>query len=116
MNVKIKKPCKKLKEKDIYVCADKKRIPGKVYRKNQKKSRQPSPPKPKPPKPPKPDKPDKPKKPKAPSGKGGTFLTPLHPFLPSRGRGRPTLNRLTNDQVLRARGIAGSKVFHQLPI
>ena len=65
---------------------------------------------------PKPSKPSKPKKPKQPpktpdDSKGGTFKTPIHPLLPSRGLGRPTLQELTDDQILRAREYKARSYF-----
>ena len=106
MSVKFKKPCKKHPYlKDSYICAGK-TVPGRVYKKLTRKSKNP-----------KPSKPSKPKKPKTPStpddSKGGTFKTPIHPLLPSRGLGRPTIDRLSDDDILRARGIQGSKLFHK---
>ena len=103
------KRCKKVPNRDEYVCAGTK-VPGKVYRKAVKKSATPSP-KPKPDKPKPPKKPNKPKKPDGKdTSKPSVYFSSI---LPSRGLGKATLDRLTDDQVLRARGIQGSKIYHR---
>ena len=95
------KKCKKVPNRDEYVCAGTK-VPGKVYRKAAKKSATPAPK-------PRPDKPKKPDEKKNTSTPGVYFSS----ILPSRGLGKATLDRLTDDQVLRARGIQGSKIYHR---
>jgi hypothetical protein len=99
------KKCKKVPNRDQYICAGTK-VPGQVYRNKTKKSKNITPSKPKPK--PKPLTPKK--KPTKDKSKPSVYFSSI---LPSRGLGKATLDRLTDDQVLRARGIQGSKIYHR---